>query len=448
MSEKNQDRTQGRRRKAAAGAAMSVAGMSVNMVQGQSSDRIRIGLIGCGGRGTGAVGDSMKADPAVTLMAVCDAFEFRAKGAAASLKKKHKDRCQVTDDHIFWGFDAYRKLAACDLDVVVMATPPVFRPYHLRACIDAGKSVFMEKPVCVDPAGARRVIEAADLATKKGLGITCGTQRRHSTSRKATLAEIHEGAIGELVGGQCYWNGGGIWYRTPNEGMTELEWQCHNWYHFTWLSGDQVCEPQIHNNDLVNWAFQGPPARFLGMGGRLTRGYQKQAAQAARMINGNEDKAELYRGDIFCHIGAELEYPNGARVMSMGRHAPKSSNRVGERIVGTKGTSNLSSTLWNIDGSEKWKFKGRGTSGRTEEHAILLRTIKDGKPVNEGRRIAESTLTAVGCRMSAFTGREFSWDWLLKTSKLDYLPPEKEKQLTPGPGIFHPVAVPGKTKLI
>ncbi len=437
----------------AAGAVMA-SSLRLPSAYAQGSGRIKVGLIGCGGRGRGAVGDCMRADPAVTVMAVADAFESKATGAAENFRKKLKDRCQIKKDQVFWGFDAYRKLCACDLDLVLMATPPAFRPYHLRAAIEGGKSVFMEKPVAVDPAGCRSVIESAKMATEKGLGITCGTQRRHSGNYKATIAKIHEGAIGELVSGQCYWMGGGIWYRGPSEGMSELEWQCHNWYHWIWLSGDQVCEQHVHNIDIINWCFQGPPARFLGMGGRQTRDYEKQARDASMKLNGDDKKTEIYRGNIYCHIGTELEYPNGARVQSMGRHAPRGTSRVNERIVGTKGFSDCHGTIWSHekgdDGKNKviWKFPGGGTNGRTEEHAILIRTLKEGKPVNEGKRIAESTLTAVGCGMSAYTGREFSWKWLLDSSKRDLLPAEVEKNLKPGPGIFPPVPMPGKTKLV
>ena len=434
--------------KASALAGMAVAGASVNMASGQGTDRVRIGLIGCGGRGTGAVGDSMKADPTVTIHGVADLFESRAKGAADRFAKQYQDRCKITPDTIFSGFDAYRKLAAMDLDYILMATPPVFRPYHLRACIEAGKSVFMEKPVAVDPAGARSVIASGKLAEEKGLCITCGTQRRHATNYMSTIEQIHQGAIGELVGGQCYWNGGGIWYRGVEQGQTELEWQCHNWYHWNWLSGDQLVEQHVHNIDIINWCFGGPPAKFLGMGGRLTRDYSKQAREAAIKLNGDDKKADLYQGDIFCHVGTEMTYPNGAKVLSMGRHAPKSTNRVNERIVGTKGHSDCYRSIVDWKGEQIWSFEGRGTGGRTEEHAVLIEGMKNKKPVNEARRIAESTLTAIGCRMSAYTGREISWDWLLNSSKLDYLPPEVEKQLKPGPGIFHEIAVPGQTPLI
>jgi len=418
---------------------------SPNLVMTKGSGRIRIGLIGCGGRGTGAVGDSMKADSGVVLTAVADLFESKAQSAAKRLAGRHKGRVAIDKDHIFSGFDAYKKLVQSDLHIVLMATPPGFRPYHLKAAIEAGKNVFMEKPVCVDPAGARSVLASAKLATEKKLGITCGTQRRHATSYMETMKQIHAGAIGELVGGQCYWNGGGIWYRGPADGMSELEWQCHNWFHWTWLCGDQVCEQHIHNIDIINWCFQGPPAKFLGMGGRQCRDYTAQAKAASIKLHGNDKWTEKYNGNIWDHIGCEFEYPNGARVLSMGRHAPQSSNRVSERIVGTKGTSNCRG---KIDGEKPWSFKGRGTGGRTEEHAILIRTMRTGKPVNEGKRIAESTLTAVGARMSAYTGREFSWNWLLNSSKLDLLPAELERNLKPGPGIFPPVPIPGKHKLV
>ena len=433
---------------ASALAGMAVAGASVNMVSAAGTDRIKLGLIGCGGRGTGAVGDAMNADPAVTICGVADLFESQAKNAADRFSKRYKDRCQIKSDNIYWGFDAYKKLAAMDLDYVAMATPPVFRPYHLRACIEAGKSVFMEKPVAVDPAGARSVIASAALADQKGLCITCGTQRRHASDYLATMEQIHSGAIGELVGGQCYWNGGGIWYRGVVAGMSELEWQCHNWYHFAWLSGDQLVEQHVHNLDVINWCFGGPPKEFLAMGNRQTRDYSDQARKAAIALNGNDKKAKQYEGDIYCHIGTELTYPNGARVLSMGRHAPKSTNRVGERIVGTKGYSDCSNSIVDYDGKKIWSFNGKATSGRTQEHQALINGIRNQKRVNEGKRIAESTLTAIGARTSAYTGRKLSWDWLLNSSKLDYLPPELEAQLKPGPGIFHEVAIPGVTKLI
>ena len=434
---------------ASAFAGMTLAGASVNMASGQGTDRIRIGLIGCGGRGTGAVGDAMRANPAVTICGVMDLFEKQAQKAAARFAKQYKDRCEIKPDTIFWGFDAYKKLAAMDLDYVVMATPPVFRPYHLRACIEAGKSAFMEKPVAVDPAGVRSVIESARMADEKGLNITCGTQRRHASDYLATMEQIHSGAIGELVGGQCYWNGGGIWYRGYQEGMSELEWQCHNWYHFTWLSGDQLVEQHVHNLDIINWCFQGPPKEFLGMGNRQTRDYSAAAREVSMKLNGNDSKTKQYEGDIYCHIGSELTYPNGAKVLSMGRHAPKSTGRVNERIVGTKGYSDCSNSIVGHDGKKIWGFKGRGSSGRTEEHAALIAGMKDpAKRINEGKRIAESTLTAIGCRMSAFTGRKLSWDWVLNSSKLDYLPAEVEAQLKPVAGIFHEVAVPGKTPLV
>ncbi len=424
---------------AAAGglAALSLAGGTINLAHGASSGAIKIGLIGCGGRGTGAVGDSMKADPGIEVIAVCDAFTWRAEKAAKSFKNKYKDRCKIDKDHIFAGYEAYKEIVKTDADIILMATPPGFRPFHLRACIEAGKNVFMEKPVAVDPVGARSVIESAKMADEKGLNITCGTQRRHEPARQALTAEIHAGKLGELVGGQCYWNGGGIWYRGPKEGMTEMDWQCHNWYHWVWLCGDQICEQHIHNIDILNWCFGGPPKSFYAVGGRQCRDYSKQAKQASKALNdGDESKWKDYEGNIWDHIGTELEYPNGARCLSMGRHAPKSSNRVSEHIVGSKGVSDCRNRLVDHDGKELWKFTGKNHNGRTEEHAVMIRALRGkGERVNEGKRIAESTLTAIGGRMSAYTGRHFSWEWLLQKSKLSLVPDTVES----GKGLFRPV---------
>jgi predicted dehydrogenase len=396
---------------------------------------VKVGLIGCGGRGTDAINNAMAADPAVTVVAVTDVFPDKAKRAAEGFKKKFADRCQIPDDQVFAGFDGYRKLVKCDLNYVIMATTPVFRPYHLAAAIAAGKSVFMEKPVAVDPAGCRRVIEASKMAAEKGLAIVCGTQRRHSSNYLTTMEQIHTGAIGDLVGGQCYWNGGGIWYRKPKPGMTELEWQIENWYHFTWLSGDQICEQHIHNIDVLNWCFNGPPKKFMAVGGRSSRDYSGQAKEVCRHFhNGSEDEWEKYNGNIWDHLFAEFEYPNGARCLSFSGHGP-GTGRGGEKIVGTKGTSDCGGS---ISGEKAWRYEGKHVDGQAQEHVDLIQSIRNGTPLNEGQRIAESTLTAIGARIAGYTGQTISWDWLLKSSKQNLVPPPEA--MKPGPGLFHPIA--------
>jgi len=419
---------------AMAGAAV-LAGSAVNLAFGQGSDRVKVGVVGCGGRGSGAVRDHLKSDPGTEVVAVADLFEGKAKGLKGGLERedKWKGRINIKDDHVFSGFDAAKNLLATDVQLVIMAQAPGFRPRHFKAAIEAGKHVFFEKPVAVDPAGCRIVIEASRLAEQKKLSVVCGTQRRHEFSRIELMKRIHDGAIGEIVGGQCYWMGGGIWYRTPSPGMSELEWQCHNWYHFCWLSGDQICEQHIHNIDVVNWAFQGPPKSFMAMGGRIARDYTKQAKETAAFFK-QEDKWEKYNGDIYDHISTELEYPNGARALSMGGHHCAGRGN-SERIVGTKGASDCSS---RITGENAWTYSGQHVNGMEQEHRDLMASIRAGKGLNEGVRIAESTLTAIGGRMSAFTGRSFSWEWLLKTSKLDLYPGD-EKLKAGGAGVFYPI---------
>jgi len=424
-----------------AAGALTFASLGIERVLGitQGSDRIRVGVVGCGGRGTGAARNCLDSSPGVSITAVADMFREQADKAAKQFK--------VASDRVFSGPDAYQQLMKTDVDLVILAAPPGFRPMHFKAAIEAGKHVFMEKPVAVDPVGCRLIIEFSNLAKERKLAVVAGTQRRHQASYIEVMKRIHGGDIGELVGGQCYWLGGGIWYR-KKEGFTaqlsDLEWQCYNWYHWDWISGDQVVEQHIHNIDVMNWCFDGPPKKFLASGGRQVRDSDimplvMDSSDFQRMGQTNGHPNIL--GNIYDHICAELEYANGARVVSMGRHAPKSANRVGERIVGTKGVSNCSD---QIQGEKPFSYTEKQIDPMVQEHTDLIKSIRAGEPLNEGVRMAESTLTAVGIRMSAYTGREFSWDWLLKSSKLEIFP----KEIKPGPGIFPPIAVPGTTQLI
>ena len=431
----------------AAGAA-ALAGSLASVVHARGSGTIKAGLLGCGGRGNGAIKQCLNADPGVVVVAVADLFESKVKRTRNSLMrdKKFEGRVQIPDDNLFWGFDCHEKLAKCEADLLCMATAPAFRGRQMLAAVKAGKHIFTEKPVATDPAGCREVMEASKIAKEKGLGIVCGTQRRHEFSRIELMKRIHDGQIGELVGGQCYWYGGGIWFRGYKEGLSELEWQCENWYHFNWLSGDQICEQHIHNIDIMNWCFDGPPKNFTSLGGRAWRSYNSGQVKSAKEVcrkynNGSEEDWEKYNGDIFDHIFAEFEYPNGARCLSFSGHSP-GSGRGGEKVVGTKGTSNCSNST---SGENPWRFKGRNVNGMQQEHIDLIKSIRAGKPLNEGQRIAESTLTAIGARMSAYTGRSFSWNWLLNASKRDIVP--KQEDLKPGRGVFHPIAT-GRDKLV
>ena len=401
--------------------AAAVAGTGGLFAAG--SDAIRIGVIGAGGRGTGAAIDAVNAAPGVEIVALYDPFQDRIDRSLKTLREKVPAAVKVKAERCFTGLDGYKKLLEIkDVNYVVTAAPPGFRPLHLKAIVEAGKHVFMEKPVAVDPVGVRSVIASSELAAQKGLGIVAGTQRRHQARYLELMKRVHDGAIGEVVGGQCYWNQGDLWVVKKTPEMSDMEWQCRNWLYFSWTSGDHIVEQHVHNIDVVNWAFGAMPVKVMGMGGRQVR------------------TAPEY-GNIFDHFAVEFEYPNGARVMSMCRQTPGCADRVEEKIVGTKGHA---FGYGEISGPNAWKFEGDEPNPYVVEHKDLIESIRAGKPLNEGKRIAESTLCAIMGRMSAYTGRALSWDWAMKASKLDLFPAKLEL----GPNPVDPVAVPGVTPLV
>jgi predicted dehydrogenase len=400
------------------------------------SDRLKIGLVGCGGRGIGAVRDCIAAEPSVQLWALGDIFADRVAAAREDFTNGRKDKngkitrpplskdnCNVAPEREFTGFDAYKGVIDSGIDLVILAAPPGFRPPHMEAAINAGVHVFAEKPVAVDPAGARRVIAIGELAKQKRLAIGTGTQRRHTNSFQAVMQRVRDGAIGEITGGQCYWLGGALWHRGRKPEWTEMEYQVRNWYYFNWLCGDHIVEQHIHNIDVINWAFDGPPVKALGMGGRQWR-------------TGPE------YGEIWDHFAVEFEYANGARVASYCRHTKGAASREGERVTGTLGNAEPKRGL--ITGKNAWTFEGERNNGMVREHADLIASIRKGEPINDARRIAESTLTAIMGRMSAYTGRELSWSWVLNASKLDLTPPAYAFGDAPPVNI----AVPGETPLV
>ncbi len=419
---------------ATAGGAV-LSGLGANRVMGATagSDRIRVGVIGCGGRGRGAARNCLASSPGVEIVALGDLFPAQVDAAEADLKKNaQQNKLKQGPVQKFSGFDNYQKVLQTDIDMVILAAPPGFRPSHFEAAVNAGKHIFCEKPVAVDPVGIRQFMAAAKKSKEKKLAVVAGTQRRHQASYMELMKRIHGGDMGELVGGQCYWNGVGIWFRSKDDPKTpwlaklsDFEWQCWNWYHWDWLSGDQIVEQHVHNIDVMNWAFGGPPVKFMGMGGRQTRDDGK--------------------GNIWDHFAVEMEYANGARVMSMCRHTPKSTPRVSERIVGTRGVSDSSqSNQAVIKGAKPFSYSGATPDPYVVEHTDLIASIRKNQPLNEGEQVAISTLTAIGGRMSAYTGREISWSWLMNGSKLDIFP----KELKPQAGIFPPVPMPGKLELV
>ncbi len=426
-------------------AAVSVTAMlpgAGNVFGAQGSDELKVGLIGCGGRGTGAVTQAlMSTDTPVKLWAMADLFrdqidasyDMLSSGADARYDRvafpSLSKQMDVPEGRKFSGFDAYRKVIASGVDLVILATTPHYRPEHFKAAVAAGKHVFMEKPVAVDPVGIRTVIAAAELAKKKKLAVVAGTQRRHQNQYLEVMKRVHGGDIGDILGGQVYWNDGGImdWPQKDRPEWTEMERQNRRWYFYTWLCGDHIVEQHVHNLDIMLWAMGEHPVKVMGMGGRQTR------------------TGKQY-GNIFDHFAVEYEFANGVRFLGTCRHAPGASHRNSERVVGTRGVAVTSGSYGQIEGKKAYKYDGPEVNPYVQEHADLIHSIRSGKPLNEGRQVAESTLTAIMGRMSAYTGRELSWDWAMNASELDLRPEKYDLASNETP--LRPIAIPGTTKLI
>jgi predicted dehydrogenase len=388
----------------------------------RGNDTIRVGLIGCGGRGTGAAVNSADAFEGVEIVAMGDLFRNRLESSKESLQAEIGEQFKVTEKTSFTGFDAYQRVLETDVDYVILATPPGFRPLHIRAALEADTHVFAEKPIAVDSAGVRSVMESGTLAEEKNLALVAGTQRRHDPRYIETIQQIHDGAIGDVRAAQIIRSTGPLWLRERLPGMSDMEWQCRNWYYFTWLSGDHVVEMHIHSIDVINWVFQAHPIRAVGVGGR-------------------QQRVEPSFGHIYDHLGIEYEYPNGARVICMQRQMGGSSSVWTEHVVGSEGRADLMNHT--IRGTTNWSFdRDNPPNAYVQEHANLIESIRSGHPINEGKRVAESTLTAIMAREVAYTGRDLTWEEVL-SAEMNLLPAKFEFGSAPFPA----VAMPGSTTL-
>ena len=306
---------------------------------------------------------------------------------------------------------------------MILATPPHFRPAHFEAAVAAGRHVFLEKPVAVDGPGVRRVLAAGEEADRKGLSVVAGTQRRHEACYRAAVARLQEGAVGKIVSARCYWTMGSLWMNEPREEWSDFEWQLRNWLYFTWLSGDHIVEQHMHNLDAINWVLEATPVRAMGMGGRQVRTHP-------------------HYGNVFDHFAVEYEYPGGVSVTSMCRQTDGCASKVEEVIEGSEGRCTLRSGHAVLTRGSPWQFAGENPNPYVEEHRDLIASISSGPRVNESRQVAHSTLTAIMGRMSAYTGKEVTWEAAL-ASKEDLTPPSYEFGPLPIPA----VAVPGRTPL-
>ena len=407
------------------------------LVFANSSDTIRVGLIGCGGRGTGAgIIDCAESSKGIELVAMGDLFQDHMDEAPDRIKRNLekrklsvKDIYKVTPETTFVGFDAYQKVIDSGVDMVILTTPPNFRPMHLKAAIEAGKHVFVEKPVAVDPVGVRSIIASSKIAKQKGLTLVSGTQMRRLKSNLETIKRLHEGAIGEITGGQCFRSGGAMrnWRsseKVKKSDWSEMEYQIRRWLLWTWLSGDFIVEMHVHNLDIMNWIINAHPVKCIGVGGRQAR-------------------TGLEYGNIYDHITVEYEYPNDVRVEYMGAQIDNYIYRSNQRVTGTKGSAILDFRKGIIKGNNPFVFDDKSPNPAVLQYKDMIESIRNGNAINEGQQIAESTMTAILGRMSAYTGKALEWDWALNESNLD-LSPEK---MAFGDLPRRPAAVPGQTTL-
>ena len=396
------------------------------------SDTIRIGLVGCGGRGTAAAIQALNTSGGdVKLVAMADAFANNLHSAYRSIKGEHRSKVDVGERR-FVGLDSYRDVLASDVDLVILATPPGFRPQQFEAAVEAGKHVFMEKPLATDAPGVRRVLAANEIAKQKRLAVQVGFQRHHELRYQQCIDQLHQGLIGDLMFARAYWNGGGMWVRPRTKKQSELEYQLRNWYYFAWLSGDHITEQHVHNLDVINWLVQSHPIEAQGQGGREVR-------------RGPD------HGQIFDHHMVEFTYPSGFKLISQCRHMQGCWNSVSEHVHGTRGTADISNAvirdkqskvIWQTDAKE---IKGKGWQ---QEHHDLFAALRQGDSPNEVDSAAVSTMTAIMGRMATYSGKVVRWDQaiasehpLADTDQLHHL--NEPAPVQPIASGEYPVPVPG-----
>jgi len=371
-----------------------------------------------------AVEGAHAAAQGVQIAALADVFQDRLEHCRKQLQKVGMP---VSEDRCFIGFNAYEEVMRLpEVNYVLLATPPFFRPAHLRAAVEAGKHVFVEKPVAVDATGVRSVIESGEIAKRKGLTIGAGTMRRRENGSRETIKRIHDGAIGEVIACEAIWSGGELWSVDRQPNWTDMEYQLRNWLYYTWLSGDFIVEQFVHNLDVIIWGVGEHPVRVFGLGGRQVRTDPKF-------------------GNIYDHFGVEFQYANGVRCFALDRHTNGTDNRVEEVFLGAKGMARIGLFgPWSIrpKGGSLWRYRETNNNPYHQEHAEFIASIREGHALNEAQQVAESTLTAIMGRETAYSGKMLEWDDALN-SKQDLSPAKLEL----GPMPMPPVAMPGQYKI-
>lgn len=414
---------------AAATAALSTM-VHTSSARAEETQELKLAVVGCGGRGAGAINDSLSINENIKLVAAADLYVEKCAQMRQAMARRHAEKVSLDDEKMYGGLDGYKRiLDDPEVDVVLLATSPGFRPMHLTAAVEAGKHVFAEKPVCVDPAGYRICLAAHDKAIQNKTAIVTGTQYRRQVNYIGAVEQIRNGAIGDIVSAVTRYCSNGIWYKTREEGMSDAEYQLYNWMHFIWLSGDQITEQAIHNIDTINWVMDGPPVSAYGGGGRFTR---------------PEDS------EMWDNVALDYEYPGNRIVSFMCRQIPGTESDNGNVIYGTEGTCHIGaisrgSQITDRQGREIWSMQGSIADAYQQEHRDLIDSIRAGQPIVELKQTAESSLTAVLGRMAAYTGQKVTWEFVTEESQLDLFP----KNLTWDAELPPPrFAVPGVTKLV
>ncbi len=429
------------------GAGAAVGGLAIGFpatlaAKPATPNAIRVGLIGCGGRGTGAAVQALSTSADVKLVAMADAFADNVETSLATLRSPEREewlggsvdlrpRIDVPAERQFAGFDAYQRVLPL-VDVVILATPPGFRPIHFEAAVAAGKQIFMEKPVATDAPGVRRVLAAAKIAQEKRLNVVVGLQRHYEKVYRKWVDCLQAGMIGDIVLGRVYWNSGGVWVRPRLPGQTEMEYQMRNWYYFNWLCGDHIVEQHIHNIDVANWVMAGHPVNAQGQGGRLVR-------------TGKD------HGEIFDHHFVEYEYPGGRRLLSQCRHMPDTMSRVSEAFHGTNGTAPKPGLIVSNTGKTLFEHDATGDPNPYQvEHDLLFAAIAAGEHrYADGELGAVATMTAIMGRMATYSGQVVSWEEAIN-SDLDLMPAafawNAPPPTVPNAEGRYPIPVPGVTR--
>jgi predicted dehydrogenase len=428
------------RRRFLVGSSAALAGAafagpaSARLARTLGEPELRVALVGCGGRGTGAAVQALSTVGPVKLVAMADAFADRLESSLAEIARARGARVDVPPERRFTGFDAYARAIDADCDVVILTTPPGFRPLHFEHAVARGRHVFMEKPVAVDAPGVRRVLAAAAQARERNLKVGVGLQRHHDPRYVETVARLKEGALGEIDLLRVYWNSSGVWVHPRPPQATEMEYQMRNWYYFNWLCGDHIVEQHIHNLDVANWVKGATPVRAQGQGGRQVR-------------VGSE------YGEIYDHHFVEYTYADGSTLLSQCRHQPGTWSSVSEHAQGALGSCDVGAGTIRLRDGSSWRSRADSADPYQTEHDVLFEAIRRDLPHAEAEMGARATMTAILGRMATYSGAEIGWDEAL-ASQVSLWPAGGELGWTstpptiPDEGGRYPIATPGVTRAV